>query len=129
MIQVGISRFVRNFRDFLNIFETTWRESTHNLFKVARVVKLKSAFMEWVFCNLVILIFFSIWVFFREHSWFTGQEGKGGGYLFYLTPLYHFHPLHRHLDINRVIAIESSPLCIASNRTRTGNLWFLSASR
>ena len=27
-------------------------------------------------------IFFSIWVFFHEHSLFTGQQGKGGGYLF-----------------------------------------------
>ena len=30
--------------------------------------------------------FFSIWVFFHEHSRFTGQQGKGrgggGGYLF-----------------------------------------------
>ena len=26
--------------------------------------------------------FFSIWVFFHIHSRFTGQQGKGGGYLF-----------------------------------------------
>ena len=25
-----------------------------------------------------------------------GQQGKGEG--IYLTPLYHFYPLHRHLD-------------------------------
>ena len=31
----GISRFVRNFRDFLNLFETTWHESTHNLLNVS----------------------------------------------------------------------------------------------
>ena len=31
----GISRFVKNFRDFLNIFETTWHESPHNLFNVS----------------------------------------------------------------------------------------------
>ena len=71
--------------------------------------------------------FFSIWVFFHEHSRFTGQQGKGEGN--YLTPLYHFHPLHRHLDISRAIAAESSPLHIAGSRTRTGNLWFPSASR
>ena len=29
-----------------------------------------------------ILFFFSIWVFFHEHSLFTGQHGKGEGYLF-----------------------------------------------
>ena len=51
--------------------------------------------------------FFSIWVFFYEHSRFTGQQGKGEG--IYLTPLYHFHPLHRHLDISRAIIAESSP--------------------
>ena len=31
----GISRFVRNFRDFLNLFETTWHESTHNLLNLS----------------------------------------------------------------------------------------------
>ena len=55
--------------------------------------------------------FFSIWVFFHEHSRFTGQQGKGKG--IYLTPPYHFHPLHRHLDISRAITAESSPLQIA----------------
>ena len=71
--------------------------------------------------------FFSIWVFFQEHSRFTGQQGKGEG--IYLTPLYHFHPLHRHLDISRAIAAESSPLHIAGSQTGTGNLWFPSASQ
>ena len=51
---------------------------------------------------------FSIWIFFHEHSRFTRQQGKGEG--IYLTPLYHFHPLHRHLDISRAITAESSPL-------------------
>ena len=35
--------------------------------------------------------FFSIWVFFHEHSRFAGQQGKGEG--IYLAPLYRFHPL------------------------------------
>ena len=56
------------------------------------------------------LLVFSIWVFFHEHSRFTGHQGKGEG--IYLTPLYHFHPLHRHLDISRAITAESSPLHI-----------------
>ena len=56
--------------------------------------------------------FFSIWVFFHEHSRFTGQQGKGEG--IFLTPLYHFHPLHRHLDISRAITAGSSPLHIAN---------------
>ena len=37
---------------------------------------------------------FSVWVFFHEHSRFTGLQGKQQGIS--LTPLYHFHPLHRH---------------------------------
>ena len=71
-----------------------------------------------------IFFFFSIWVFFYEHS---GLQSKGEGIS--LTPHYHFHPLHRHLDISRAITAESSPLHIASSRSRTGNLWFPSASR
>ena len=71
--------------------------------------------------------FFSIWVFFHEPSLFTGQQRKGEGIS--LTPLYHFHPLHRQLDISLAIVAERSPLHIASSRTRTGNIWFPSASR
>ena len=61
-------------------------------------------------------VFFSIWVFFHEHSRMTGLQGKGEGIS--LTPHYHFHPLHRQLDISRAITAESSPLHIASSRTR-----------
>ena len=71
--------------------------------------------------------FFSIWVFFHKHSRITGLQGKGEGIS--LTPHYHFHPLHRQLDISRAITAESSPRHIASSRTRIGNLWFPSASR
>ena len=73
------------------------------------------------------LFFFSIWVFSHEHSRFTRQQGKGEAIS--LSPLYHFHPLHRHLDISWAITAESSPLHIASSQTRTGNLWFLSTCR
>ena len=51
-----------------------------------------------------------------------GLQGKGEGIS--LTPRYHFHLLHRHIDISRVIAAGSSPLHIASSRTQTGNVWF-----
>ena len=71
--------------------------------------------------------FFSIWVFSHDHSRITGLQGKEEGIS--LTPHYHFHPLHRQLDISRAIAAESSPLHIACSRTRTGNLWLPSASR
>ena len=60
------------------------------------------------FCGNCPLTFFLIWVFFHAHSRFTGQQGKEEG--IYLTPLYHFHPLHRYLDISRVITAEGSPL-------------------
>ena len=71
--------------------------------------------------------FFSIWVFFQEHLRITGLQGKGESIS--LTPRYHFHLLHRHLDINWAITAESSPLHITSSQTRTGNLWFSKASR
>ena len=71
--------------------------------------------------------FFLSGFFFHEHSRITELQGKGEGIS--LTPHYHFHPLHRQLDISRAIAAESSPLRIASSRTRAGNLWFPSASR
>ena len=72
-------------------------------------------------------LFFSIQVFFHEHSQFTGQQGTGRGYLYnFSLPL---PPLQRHLDISRVITVESSALRKAGSRTRTGNRWFLSASR
>ena len=71
--------------------------------------------------------FFFIWVFFHEHWRITGLQGRGESIS--LTPHYHFHMLHRHLDISGVITAESLPQRIASSRTRTGNLWFPSASR
>ena len=58
------------------------------------------------------IFFFSIWVFYHDHSRITGLQGKGEGIS--LTPHYHFHPLHRHLDISRTITAESSPLYIAT---------------
>ena len=67
--------------------------------------------------------FFSVWIFFHNYSQITGlREGIS------LIPHYHFHPLHRPLDISRAIAAGSSPLHIGSSRTPTGNLWFPSAS-
>ena len=79
------------------------------------------------FLSFFMQFFFSIWVFFHNHSRITELKGKGEGIS--LTPHYNFHPLHRHLDISRETTTESSPLYIGSSRTRTGNLWFLSASR
>ena len=63
---------------------------------------------------------FSVWVFFPQDSRFTGQEGKREATS--LTLPCHFHPIHIQLDISRVITAESSPLHIASSRTRNGKL-------
>ena len=71
--------------------------------------------------------FFSIWVFFHNHSRITRLQGKGEDIS--LIPHYHFHLLHRHLDISQTITAESSPPHISNSRTRTGNLWFPSVSR
>ena len=66
--------------------------------------------------------FFSVWVFVYEHLRVAGLQRKEGGGIS-LTPHYYFHQLYRHFDVSRAIASESSPLHIASSRTRTGNLW------
>ena len=70
--------------------------------------------------------FFSIWVFFHEHSRITGLHEKGKG--IFLTPHYHFQLFHRHLDISQAITAESSPLNMATSQTQTKNLWFPSTS-
>ena len=51
---------------------------------------------------------FSIWVFFHDHSWITGLQGKGEDIS--LTPHYHFHPLHKNFDISQVITTERTGL-------------------
>ena len=44
------------------------------------------------------------------------------------TPPFHFHLLHRQLDISWVITAESSTLHTASSQTQTRSLWCLSES-
>ena len=46
----------------------------------------------------------------REKLWRWTLGGRGS---ISLTPHYHFHPFHRHLDISRAITAESSLLYIA----------------
>ena len=58
---------------------------------------------------------------------FTNQRNAGERKGNSVTPHYHFHLLHRHVDFSRMIAAESSPLHISSSRTPTKNLWFPSA--
>ena len=50
--------------------------------------------------------FFSISVYFPKHSRFTGQQGKGEG--IYLTLLYQFHPLDKHLNISQHLDIATT---------------------
>ena len=61
---------------------------------------------------------------FTIHST-AGERGEAIS----LTPLYNLQMPHRYLDINRVVTAASSALHMTSSRTRTGNLWFPSASR
>ena len=65
--------------------------------------------------GFAIYVIFSIWVFFHEYSRIAGQQEKGEAIS--LISICHFHLLHRHLDISRAIAAESSPLHVASSWT------------
>ena len=79
-------------------------------------------------CFCFCFVFFSFFLgLFHEHSRFTGHQVKEENFSF--TSLYHFNPLHRHLDISTAITAENSPLHVASSGTQIGNLWFPSASR
>ena len=70
----------------------------------------------------IVSYFFFIWIFFHDHSRITGLQGKKED--IFLSPLYHLHPLHRHLHINQAITAESSSLYRAGNQTWTGNPLF-----
>ena len=52
-------------------------------------------------------VFFKICFFSQT---LTIHRTVGEGEAVFLIPLYHFHLLHRYLDINRVIPAESSAL-------------------
>ena len=56
---------------------------------------------------------------------YRSQTGRRAGRPI-LTPFYHIHPFHEHLNISWAIIAARSSLHISSGRTRTGNLWFLS---
>ena len=55
-----------------------------------------------------IIYLFSIWDFFHNHSRITRLQGKGEGIS--LIPHYHFHLLHRLLDIARQL-LQRAHLC------------------
>ena len=68
------------------------------------------------------LIFFSICVFFHEHSRFTTWQQRKRESI-YLIPFHHFHPLHR------AITADSLPLRIDSSWARISNPQFPRANR
>ena len=73
--------------------------------------------------SLLDIYFFYVGILSRT---FTIRRTAGGGEAITVTPVYHFHPLHKILDISRAI---TSPLHIARSRTQTGNFLFPSANR
>ena len=50
------------------------------------------------------------------------MAGEGGGYS--VTPVYHFDPPYRHLEISQAITAESSPLHVTGDGPWTGNSCF-----
>ena len=106
--------------------------SSENINHTVRVFRLSFRFW-WLWYhklnnlqNMQISFFLSACSFRKIDD---SQDSRERGRLSLLTHLYHFHLLHRHLDISRTITAESSPLHIASNRIRTENFWFPNASR
>ena len=55
-------------------------EPSGNFKKEQKGIKFRNIMFALVI--VFFFFFFSIWVFFHEHSRFTGQQGKGEGYLF-----------------------------------------------
>ena len=102
-----------------------WGNTNHEL--VSNIDVEKTCFFNVKLKLLFFFFFFYLFFFLLRTFTIHTTAGEVAG--IYLTPLYHFHPLHRHLDITRAITAESSPLHIASRRTSTRNLRFSSASR
>ena len=122
-INIECLKLVKNF--VLSMFYHRWQIICESMF-CWYADMYEQDLIENICISESYISFFSMWVFFHEHSWITGLQGKGWGIS--LTPHYHFHPLRRHLGISRATTAESSPLHIASSRIRTGSLWFPSAS-
>ena len=52
--------------------------------------------------------FFFFYVGFLSRTFTKHRTAEKGGENISLTPHYHFHPLHRHLDVSRAITSEST---------------------
>ena len=66
--------------------------------------------------------FFFFYLGFLSRTFTIHRTADEGG-SYFINSSHHFHPLPRHLDISWVITAGSSPLHIASSRTRTGSLF------
>ena len=96
------------------------KEGSKNIiFKVVQVI-----LSDYIFH---IYIFFYLGFLSRTFT-IHGTVGEGRGY-FFKSPLPLLLASQTLLDISWAIAADSLPLHIASSRTQTRNLWFLSASR
>ena len=64
-----------------------------HLLVLLALINMVTHFLILLFSSFLFFFFFVgfFWVFFHEHSRFTGQQGKGEA--IFLSPLYHFHPL------------------------------------
>ena len=114
-VNLRIQSKYRDERNRKKIMRAPFTQFWHTLVLRLGISKLGTLF----FISYTVMTYFSVWVFFHEHSRFTGQQVKGEAIS--LKALYHFYPLHRHLDISRLITAESSPLHIARNWTQPGN--------
>ena len=110
--RIVVIRFITRIFCRCHSFSCYFYVHTQPLFCVG-VPSTNINFHRWLF--YLFFFFFSLWVFFQNHSQITGLQGKGEGIS--ITPHYHFHPLHIHLDISWAITAESSPLHIGSSRS------------
>ena len=131
-----INLFIKAFLYYITIFKEfavnkrnifgSWVSDFKIILNIVLVLSAKkglTVFEKILFSvkDISIKIFFSIWVMFHEHSWIIGLQGKGEGIP--LTPHYHFHLLHIHLNISWAITLDSSPLHIAA-RLEPGTFGF-----
>ena len=133
--------FLWSLRNFKNIFFHRTVPVAVSAVPVAasvfflKKVLLKSSFAtllwrtnNFFFSTNLLMFFFCLGFLSRRFTNHRGRGRAGEGEGHFLTPHYHFRPLHGHLDISRAITAESSPVHIASSRALTGNLCFPSAS-
>ena len=82
---------------------------------------------SYMLLSIIRFFFVILFCFFPFSFPFTdihdSESNRWKGRLSPYILFYHFYPLHRHLDISWVIAVESSPLRIGGSWNRTGNLW------